>query len=223
MIMYKKEIMLIALTFIVGLVFAQAEDERSDHNPDRKIKGLKLFVRGNYVGIVKENMLPFEDTLPCLNIKNIRQADKYMEKIADKVIPSSALEKLSRLEQQDTTRALSIYIEMKVMREEQQIQHYLFYMSKEIFDVLTNEEVFTMYDLFGKEQINSGLIEFRILSPEQIQKISHECAGVCGNGNSNNPDPLDVVPINKRRLVEQGILYLPLVKLNMKLPICIFK
>lgn len=191
----------------------------------RKVDGLKLetSINSNYVHVTNEKFSSFDSTLCSIDIKDWEAWNKHMEGVLEKVIPANVRERLKKLGEQDTKRALAIHVIMDVEQETGLVTDYMFLMSREIFDELTDKELQIIYNAFGRERMNSDLIEFRVLSPEQQQKINDKSFGRCANANAGRPAPLDVVPMCERKLVDRGKLSVPFLKLNMLLDILIKK
>lgn len=180
----------------------------------RKISGLKLEI-SNYTGsagivrVKREDSPPF-DTLYSLDVKDVDSWSTFTKDMQTRVFPDDVRERLDQLGKEDVHRALGIHAIMEIDRDSGRIMNYILLISKIIVDRLSDDELAEIWTAFGKERIDPDLIEFRVLTAEQEQEIREKSYG------RYNTDPFEIVPINKRKLVDRGILSVPVLQLNMR-------
>lgn len=175
---------------------------------DRKIPGLslKMLSDSSDVRVTRESFSHFDSTLFSLDIKDVASWTNFMDGVQEKVIPAEVRDRIERLGKEDTRRALSMQVIMEVERATGSIKELMLFISKEIFDILTDGEISLIYNAFAQEKMDTDLIEFRVLTAEQRKKVF----------DNTNADPLEIVPMSERKQVDCGRLSVPFLQLNMR-------
>ena len=222
----KKQLLCIIILLVAMNIFAQTQKKNTKHPakirieyPElcRKVPGLSIETidSSSHVFVKKQGFTSFDSTLFSIDVKDVKSWTEYMETIRERVIPAKVFMRLNKLAKENPRQGLSIWITMEVERETGRIINYTLDLSRKILDKLTDDELQTIYHALGKESINTDLLEFRVLTAEQEQKINEVCYG--SGSRAERLDPLDVIPMNERKLVDKGLLVVPLLQLNMRL------
>lgn len=222
----KKQLLCIIILLVATSLFAQTQKKNTKHPakiqieyPElcRKVPGLSIETidSSSHVFVKKQGFTTFDSTLFSIDVKDVKSWTEYMETIQKRLIPAKVFMRLDKLAKENPRQGLSIWITMEVERKTGKITNYILDLSKKILDNLTDDELKTIYDALDKEPVNTDLLEFRVLTAEQEQKINEVCYG--SGSRAECPDPLDVVPMSERKLVDKGLLVVPLLQFNMRL------
>ena len=117
-----------------------------------------------------------------------------MTEIVGRAFPADVLVRLQKLAEQEE-RPLSVYAYAEVERDGGSLEDYMLALSREIFDVLSDDELRELYVAVGRERIRPKLYKFDLSDYYENDK--------------------------SLKSIQRGVVALPLLQLNLKMKLSV--
>ena len=174
------------------------DDGRGDEEPEvleREVEGLELKQKHGRIFVrSKETNAAAKTHLPSLPVKNWKKLERWMTEIVERAFPADVLVRLQKLAEQEE-RPLSVYAYAEVERDGGSLEDYMLALSREIFDVLSDDELRELYVAVGRERIRPKLYKFDLSDYYENDK--------------------------SLKSIQRGVVALPLLQLNLKMKLSV--
>lgn len=174
------------------------DDGRGDEEPEvleREVEGLELKQKHGRIFVrSKETNAAAKTHLPSLPVKNWKKLERWMTEIVGRAFPADVLVRLQKLAEQEE-RPLSVYAYAEAERDGGSLEDYTLALSREIFDVLSDDELRELYVTIGRERIRPKLYKFDLSDYYENDK--------------------------SLKSIQRGVIALPLLQLNLKMKLSV--
>jgi len=174
------------------------DDGRGDEEPEvleREVEGLELKQKHGRIFVrSKETNAAAKTHLPSLPVKNWKKLERWMTEIVERAFPADVLVRLQKLAEQEE-RPLSVYAYAEAERDGGSLEDYMLALSREIFDVLSDDELRELYVAVGRERIRPKLYKFDLSDYYENDK--------------------------SLKSIQRGVIALPLLQLNLKMKLSV--